>query len=68
MNVAIGGLFGLVFLAFVVLCFAFWIWMLVDAIKNPKLDGTQRVVWVLVVLFLHVLGAAIYFFAGRQQS
>jgi hypothetical protein len=61
-------LFGFFFLVLVVLSFVFWIWMLVDAIKNPKLDGTQRVVWVLVVLFLHVLGATIYYFAGRGPS
>ncbi len=62
------GIAGLFFAVIGLLAFVFWIWMLVDAIKNPKLDGTQRVVWVLVVLFLHVLGAAIYYFAGREQS
>jgi hypothetical protein len=61
------GLFFLLFvLAFGLLAFVFWIWMLIDAIKNPRLDGTQRIVWVLVIVFLHALGALIYFVAGRS--
>jgi len=62
------GLFGLVFLALCVLVFAFWLWMLIHAITNNGLSGTERVVWVLVIIFLHVLGALIYFFVGRPKS
>jgi hypothetical protein len=45
----------------------FQIWMLIDAIKNPNLDGTQRVIWVLVIFFMPCLGAIIYYFAGRSK-
>jgi len=66
----IHGIIGLFFLLGIMLAgllaFVFWIWMLIDAIKNPSLDGTQRIVWVLVIVFLHALGALIYFFAGRS--
>ena len=55
-----GGLIGL-------LTFIFWVWMLIDAIKNPRLDGTQRVIWVLVIFFLPCLGSIIYYFAGRGK-
>jgi len=55
-----GGLAGL-------LTLVFQIWMLVDAIQNPRLEGSQRVVWVLVILLLPCLGAIIYFFAGRGR-
>ena len=50
------------------LSFVFWIWMLVDCIKNPRLDSTQRIIWALVVFFLYGLGALIYFFAGRSKA
>ena len=63
----IGGLSLLLALVFGALVFVFWIWMLVDAIKNPRLNGTERIVWVLVIVFLHFLGALIYFFAGRSR-
>ena len=58
--VGLGGLFGL-------LTFIFWVWMLIDAIKNPNLDGTQRVIWVLVIFFLPCLGSIIYYVAGRSK-
>ena len=50
------------------LCFAFWVWMLIDAIKSRSLSDTEKLVWVLVILFTHFLGAIIYFFAGRSPS
>ena len=62
-----GILFALFFIALGLLAFVFWIWMLIDAIKNPGLSGTERIVWVLVIIFLHFLGALIYFFAGRSR-
>ena len=46
----------------------FWLWMLIDSILNPRLRGTEKIVWVLVVLLLNVLGAVIYFFIGRGRG
>jgi hypothetical protein len=63
----IGGLAGLVFLAIAILVFVFWIMMLIDCIKNPNLSSNERIVWVLVVIFLYGLGALIYFLAGRKK-
>ena len=47
------------------LSFVFWIWMLIDAIKNECLNEGEKVAWVLVIALTHALGAIIYFFAGR---
>ena len=52
------GLFGLAFLAF-------WIWSLVDAINNPRLDSNNRLIWVLVIVLVGPLGSLIYLVAGR---
>ena len=57
----IGGLIALAVLAF-------WIWMLVHAITNKGLSDTERIVWVLVIIFVHFLGALIYFFVGRPKG
>jgi hypothetical protein len=46
----------------------FWLWMLIDCLVNPRLPSTEKLIWVLVILFLHVLGALIYFFVGRGPS
>ena len=69
------GLFGLFgFLAtllvapLVLLASVFWIWMLIHAITNRGLGDGEKIAWVLVILFLHFLGALIYFFAGRSRQ
>jgi hypothetical protein len=49
------------------LVFAFWIWMIVDAIQNKGLTDGEKVCWVLAVVFLHILGALLYFFIGRPN-
>ena len=46
---------------------AFWIWMLIDAIQNKGLTDNERIVWVLVVVLLHWLGALIYFLVGHPK-
>lgn len=57
-------------LAFLVfpLGFAFWVWMLVDCVRNPRLTDTERLIWAIVICLAHLLGALIYFFAGRRRS
>ena len=55
------GLFGLVGL----LLSVFWLWMLIDAITNTAIQGTEKIVWVLVIIFTHILGAVVYFLIAR---
>jgi hypothetical protein len=66
------GLFGLLaFLimgAFSLACFAFWLWMLIHAITNKGLGDGEKIVWVIVVIFLPFLGSLIYFFVGRPKG
>ena len=42
--------------------------MLIHAITNKGLGDGEKIAWVLVVLFLHFLGALIYFFVGRPRA
>jgi hypothetical protein len=44
-----------------------WIWALIDAIQNPALDGTMRIVWVLIIVFTQIIGAIIYLAIGRSR-
>ena len=57
-------------LAFLVfpLGFAFWVWMLLDCVRNPRLTDTERLIWAIVICLAHLLGALIYFFAGRRPG
>ena len=45
----------------------FWIWMLVDAIRNEGLGEGEKIGWVLAIVFLHFIGGALYFFLGRPK-
>jgi len=53
---------------FILLASIFWIWMLIHAITNKGLSDVEKILWVLVILFLHFLGALIYFFVGRPKG
>ena len=61
-------LFLVLFLApLALLAFVFWIWMLVHAITNNGLTDIEKLIWVIVILFTHFIGAVIYFFVGRPK-
>lgn len=66
---AAAGIFGLFCMCFAVLfglaAFAFWIWMLIDCVKNESSEGNDKLIWILVIVLLQGLGALIYFFARR---
>jgi hypothetical protein len=47
--------------------FVVWVWALIDAIQNPALDSTMRIVWVLVIVFTQIIGAIIYLAVGRTR-
>ncbi|HEX9045594.1 MAG TPA: PLDc N-terminal domain-containing protein [Verrucomicrobiae bacterium] len=47
--------------------FVFWIWMLVSAVQNQGLTEGEKIAWVLVIVFVHWLGALIYFFVGHPK-
>jgi uncharacterized RDD family membrane protein YckC len=59
---------ALLALAVAVALFVFWIAMLISAIQNKGLGEGEKIVWVLVVIFLHFLGATLYFFLGRPKA
>jgi hypothetical protein len=67
----ITGIFSLFFIMLFaiigLLVFVFWIWMLVDAIQNKGLTDGEKVCWVLAIVFLHIIGALLYFFIGHPK-
>jgi cytochrome c oxidase assembly factor CtaG len=59
---------GLIGLAFVVLSSIFWIWMIVDCATNPRLKDTDKIIWILVVIFLHFPGAVVYYLVAKNRG
>jgi hypothetical protein len=58
------GGFLLVFMLIALLASVFWLWMLIDCLISNK-PAAEKVLWFLVIFFLHIIGAVIYFFIGR---
>lgn len=46
----------------------FWLYMLVDVAKRRYDSEGEKIAWLLIVLLLNVLGAAVYAFAGRSRG
>ncbi len=49
------------------LFFIFWIIMLVDAATRKFKDGTEKVVWILIILLVGFIGALVYYFAVYRK-
>lgn len=46
---------------------AFWIWMLVDCATKEPSQGNDKIIWMLVIIFTHWIGALIYFLVRRPE-
>jgi Phospholipase_D-nuclease N-terminal len=57
-----------IFLLIVLASFILWIYALIDVARRQFADSTTKLIWLLVVIFLHGLGAIIYLLVGRQQG
>jgi hypothetical protein len=44
-----------------------WIWMLIDCAMNEPAEGNDKLIWILVILFTHALGALIYRLVRRPE-
>jgi heme/copper-type cytochrome/quinol oxidase subunit 2 len=65
------GLVFLFLLVFGLLGFGLWIWALVDAVQRSDADweqaGQNKLVWVLILIFLGVIGALVYLVVARPR-
>jgi len=59
--------FMLIMMAIIILALIFWIYMLVDSIKRKYKNDNDKVVWVLVIIFLGVIGALVYYFVVKKK-
>ena len=44
-----------------------WIWMIIDCATQEPSEGSDKLVWLLIILLTHVVGALIYYFVRRPQ-
>ena len=62
------GVLGCFIALIAIACLAFWVWMLIDCVQRDFGEGSEKVIWVLVIVFLGILGAIIYYFIGRPSG
>ncbi|MCA9014318.1 MAG: PLDc_N domain-containing protein [Planctomycetaceae bacterium] len=62
-----GLLFGLITAVIGILATVFWIWMLIDCLKNEPSIGNDKIIWALVIVFLSYLGAILYYLVRRPE-
>ncbi len=65
-----GGIALLAFLVFAVLGIGgtiLWIWMIVDCATKEKSEGNDKLIWILVIVLTHWIGALIYLLVRRPK-
>ncbi|MEK6913295.1 MAG: PLDc N-terminal domain-containing protein [Nanoarchaeota archaeon] len=67
--------FGVTWIFFFLICagitifaFVFWILMLVDCVKRKFKDDSEKIIWVLVLVFTGIIGALIYYFIVKNKK
>ena len=45
----------------------FWIVMLIECATKEADTGNTKVVWIIILVFTHIIGALIYFFVRRPE-
>ena len=45
----------------------FWIWMLVDCIRNEPAGSSERITWIMILLVIGPVGAMAYHLSRRKE-
>ena len=45
-----------------------WIWSLIHCITNKRLSDTNRIIGILLIIFLNLLGSLVYLFLPRESQ
>lgn len=53
---------------FIILQYGLAIWAIVHIIKNPNYRFGNRIMWILISLFISIIGPTLYFIIGRGEK
>jgi len=67
MAALLGLLMALVFLAIAVGGMILWVWAIVDCATKEPSEGNDKIIWILVIVFAHLLGAILYVSIRRPE-
>jgi hypothetical protein len=63
----IGGFELLILFSFLALPTILWLWALIDCVKR-EFKGNDKVIWVLIIIFLPMIGSILYLAIGRKNK
>lgn len=59
--------FGLMFWQIILfVALFFWLFCVIDVLRN-SFNGNDKLIWILVLIFVPILGPFLYFFIGRKK-
>ncbi len=61
------GLLGFIFILIAIGGSIFWIWALIECITKEPSEGNDKIIWFLLILFVHLIGALIYYLVRRPE-
>lgn len=61
-------IFMLATIALIVFLFIFWVLMIIDIAKKKFKNDNDKIVWILIVIFLNWIGAIIYYFVIKKRG
>jgi len=44
-----------------------WIWMIIDCATKEKSEGNDKLIWILIIVLTHWIGALIYLLVRRPK-
>jgi len=52
----------------ILVSFTFWVFSLVHLLRNRAIEGTEKIVWLLVTILLNAFGGILYFFIAPDKD
>ena len=46
---------------------AFWLWMIIECATKEPDEGNEKLVWIIILIFTHLLGAILYLVIRRPE-
>jgi len=62
-----GFLMMLIFAALAIGAMVLWVWAIVDCATKEPSEGNDKIIWILVIVFTHWLGAILYVLIRRPE-
>ena len=58
---------GLFFLVFAIGGTIFWVTMIIECATKESTQGNTKLIWILIIVLTHWIGALVYYFVRRPQ-